>query len=133
MEKMAKHVLWMVLCFSAVWLLALGLVVAVIAFLLKAALISLVPVVGQANAYLLCALLCVLPLLVACFSIKYSSSFSRKESKIDGGLSADGVGQMIRDHPLEAVTLAFTLGFAMDDAEELKQVLRVATQQAVKV
>jgi hypothetical protein len=133
MEKIAKQVLLMVLCFCAVWLLALGLAAAVIAFMLKAVLISLEPVVGQANAYLLCALLCALPLLVAYVSIKYSSSFNKKAPNTDGGLSSDGVGQMIRDHPLEAVTVAFTLGFAMDDAEELKQVLRMAGKQVVKV
>lgn len=131
MEKIAKQVLWIVLSISALWLLGLGLAAASVVFFIKAALIALVPVVGQAYAYLLCGLLCAVPLLVAFFLMQSTESVYNKADR-KHAFSADSLGQLIRKHPLEAVTIAFTLGFSMDDADELKQVLRDAGHQVIK-
>ena|SRR3990167_364158 len=133
MENIAKKVIIMVLSIGAIWIITLGMTVAAIVFLVKAALIVLVPVVGQANAYLICGVLCVFPLLIFYGSLNSKSSISKRKLDINGGLSADGISQMIRKHPLEAVTIAFTLGFSMEDVEELNKVVRAASRHAIRL
>lgn len=135
MENLTKRILWVALTVSSLWLFVIGLSVSAIVFLFKALLEALVPAVGYANAYLICSLLCAALIGVAYLymrRLRPSPPLHLPETAQGGGLSPEGISQLIREHPLEAATVAFTLGFSVETGTDLINLLQKTGQQMAK-
>lgn len=136
MEAQVKRILSAIYLVSSLWVMVIALAVAAIVYLLKAILVWLTPALGYAGAYLVCSLLCIAPLvalgLYARSKIKPKRTHHHGLGDL-GGTAAEKtetVAALVQTHPIEAVLLAFTLGFSFEHSADLRAIVGAASRHA---
>ncbi len=136
METQVKRILSAIYLISSLWVMIIALAVAGIFYFLKAILIWLSPSLGFGGAYLFCALLCIVPLLILGHYARSRIRPQRTSLHPSGNTgmgpngTTDDVAALVQAHPVEAVLLAFTLGFSLEQSADLRALASAASKYA---
>ena len=102
-----------------------GLIIGGLFLLLQSVMLFLTPILGEAAAYGIAGLTCILSVIIFVFLVVRQAKKVREQPSIQEPKMhvAQAMRRTVEDYPIESALVAAALGFSFNDKEELKSVL----------